>query len=58
MTKIENFNEWCAALFAAHPSAKLHQERLTSGGFAKVAFVNNRVVGKFIFNGNRGGWIA
>jgi hypothetical protein len=52
---LTDFDKWCAELFVAYPKAKLHQERLMSGGFAKVAFVGRRVVGKFVLG--KSGWI-
>jgi len=48
------------AVFAGRPDIKIVQERLKSGGYAKVAFVGREVVGKFSMpaNGERRGWVS
>ena len=49
---------WYKAVFAKYPKAKIHEERLASGGFAKVAYVENKVVGKYSFAERKSGWVV
>src|ERR1017187_3471353 len=49
---------WYKAVFAKYPKANIQEERLASGGFAKVAFVDNRVVGKYSFAERKSGWVT
>lgn len=55
-TQFQNFDDWAKAIFAKYPQAKLHQEKIKTGGFCKVAFVGRQLVGKYTITANNG-WI-
>jgi len=55
-----NFDAWAKAVLAKYPGAKIQQERLKDG-FAKVAFLENKVVGKYTMGGTKArsdGWVT
>jgi hypothetical protein len=55
-----DMDAWYKDIFAHHPRARLSEERIKSGGYAKTAFVKYSMVGKFSVpsGGQRSGYVV
>jgi hypothetical protein len=56
LTTFTTLDGWFKAIFMKYPAAKIHEERVKSGGFCKVAFVGRELVGKYRIGSS--GWIV
>ena len=52
-----DYGAWGKAVFAKYPVAKIKEEKLSgpAGGTAKVAYADNKVIGKYV---RTSGWVA